>query len=294
MKKRLMWIVMLVCLFVSGQGRAQTDSYTQALLGVFQVNPEYKQFPEKLMANFKPMFNELNKELLQDFSQSEQVIKQYTSQFQVDMLSVLFVPSMKAKVTEAELKIFAEKMSTPAGKLYMEHEKQLKQISVVTLMGEFSSLLEDEKAMEQLGEGKLNMKKVERKAEIPDEYVELFNAVYASSVYDKLVDEMGNAHPAFRGATGKQRELLLGFNEYMKNNMRTLILNSSYGVMTMDDWKLGAEISPIIQKFTDGISDVFRQLNNQENMKVRSMELVLKYIAWIQGQNIPFKQGSLE
>lgn len=294
MKKLLVCLAITVWTIIPVQLYAQTDSYTKAFIGMMQIVPEYKDLPEQLMANFKPFFIEMNKNLLQNPNQSEQVINQYASQFHIDLISVFFVPSMKTKVTERELKLYTEKISTPSGKLFMEHNKQAGQIATLALMGKMFSKLDDEKFKENLREGKLDMEAVKQNPEIPDEYVDGFNAYYGgTATFSKLIDEMSSVHPTLQNATGKERELQLKMIDYLKNNMSVIMLNSCYGILTTDDLKFGIEINPLMMKITDGMSDVFSKLKDQNTMQMRGVELILKYVIWLQSQNIPLKADAL-
>lgn len=294
MKKLLVFLAITVWAIIPVQLYAQTDSYTTALVGMMQIKPEYKDLPEQLMTNFKPVFIELNKALLQDINQSEHVINQYTPQFYIDFVSVFFVPSMKAKVTETELKQYTEKVSTPSGKLFLEHNKQATQIATLVLMGEMASKFSDEKAKEQLREGKLDLEPIKPKPEIPRKYVDGFYAYYGgASSFSTLIDKMASVHPALQNATGKERELQHQMINYLKDNMSVIILNSSYGILTTDDLKFGAEINPLMTKITDGMSDVLSKLNNQNTMQTLGIGIVYKYVMWLQSQNIPLNKEAL-
>ncbi len=287
--KRVCFLLVSIMFFMP-KLYAQEDSYTKAFVELLKSSPKY-DVTEQLLVNFKPFLKEVNHHILKDTLKSEELINRYSKRSMAnDVISVLFVPIMRTSISEIELRQYVALINTPPGKLFMEHEKGLMASMSATFFTEIISVMQDEKAREQLNNGNLQLPPVKINAEIPQNYIDMYNKFYGDGdLYTDLIKELKKSYLSSQNMDAKSYRLAQQMLTYIEDNMSTILLNSSYGVMTYDDWQFGVGLTPYLRKITKGMTKIFAQFENADKLQNMGTLLMMKYVVWLQGENVKLK-----
>lgn len=120
-------------------------------------------------------------------------------------------------------------------------------------------------------------KPVAVKSGIPQSYVNLYEQFFKVSGLQSVVSEMGNVFGDKKDNPEAQKIM-----KYFEDNIQTIYLNQSYGIMTTDDLKFGTKLykteawKHMMKSSTDMVQDP----------QSLGMGIVMAYISWLQEQGV--------
>ena len=218
----------------------------------------------------------VNTTMVKDFNgqQPEALLKKYMETMFLDHFTEYFLaPVMEGHVTTAELNELTKAMLTPQGKLFQAH-----QVKVNEKGGS-----EVEKLGKDLGyallEGKLPEPVALRK-DCPKSYAELYNKFYDASDQDKIIEPVIAA--LRKNSQVENDEFFKGVEKYLRDNIKPLSINYSYGILTADDLKFGIT--------TCGSAAYHHCIESLQNIsqvaQSGAMKLVMGYMEWLGEQGV--------
>ena len=268
MKKVLFTMVLLATTFVA---QAQ-NSYFDALKAYMQACPSALVGMDEKMGEALKL---INQNLITDYNgmTSEQLVNKYMKdQFIDDMLTEMMIPVVEKNATIAEIKEVTAAMSTPAGRTYQEHQKKLNSQSKV--IEELSM-----EVMQDIMAGN-SPKPVAVKSGIPQSYVNLYGQFFKVSELQSTIAPMANAF-----GDKKDTPEVKKFIKYMEDNVHTIYLNMSYGIMTTDDLKFGTKLYK-----TEAWKHMMKSTTDMmQDSQSTALKIVLAYIRWLEAQGVKLK-----
>ena len=265
MKKVLFTLVLLATTFVA---QAQ-NNYHDALKAYMKACPSAFVGMDEKMGEALKLVNE---QLITDYNgmTSEQLVNKYLKeQFFDDMIDKALIPVVEKNATIAEINELTAAMSTPAGRTFQEHQKQMNSQNKV-----IEELCMD--VMQDIIEGK-NPKPVAVKSGIPQSYVNLYNQYFKVSGLQSMVGQMANMF-----GDKKDTPEVKKFTKFMEDNVQTIYLNQSYGIMTTDDLKFGTKLCQ-----TEAWKHMMKSSTDMmQDPQSLGMGIVMAYISWLQEQGV--------
>ena len=268
MKKVFLTLVLLATTFAA---QAQ-NNYHDALKAYVQACPSALSSMDKTMGDALKLLNE---ELITDYKgmTSEQLVNKYMKeQYVNDMIDKMLLPVVQKNATIAEVNELTAAMSTQAGRTYQEHQKQVNINS-----GEMERIAME--LAQAIIEGN-TPKPVTVKSGCPQSYVNLYYQFFKESGLNSVVGQMGNLFGDQKDTPEAQKIL-----KYFEDNMQTIYLNMSYGIMTTDDLKFGMKVykTEAWKHMMKATAEVV------QNPQSTGMALVMAYISWLQTQGLKLK-----
>ena len=268
--KSLRKLFVLALLAVSMTAAAQ-DEMTKAVMDYVKACPSAMVGLDGKMAETLKL---VNQELIKNYNgkTSEELVNNYmTNLFLNDMVEGVWIPAMQGFVTVDELKQLTAVMSSREGKLFQEHQKKLNESANFEEIGK--RIMETIIAGQEPEDAKVN-------PSCPKSYVSTFNKYYELSDLGSIVDQMGNMF-----GDKKDDPRVKKYLAYMKKNILTLYLNSSYGTMTMDDLKFGIKMFQ-----TDAWKHIMQSQNKlMSDAQNLGMTIMTSYVFWLTGQDVELK-----
>ena len=264
MKKVFITLVLLAATFAA---QAQ-NSYFDALKAYMQACPSaLVGVGEKMGEALKLM----NNEIIEDYNgtTSEQLVNKYMEeQFLDDMIDKVMIPVVQKNATIAEIKELTAAMSTQAGRTFQEHQKKLNQNTGI----EELSI----EVMQTIMAGN-SPKPVAVKSGIPQSYVNLYGQFFKVSDLQSMVGQMANMF-----GDKKDTPEVKKFTKFMEDNVQTIYLNMSYGIMTADDLKFGTKVYK-----TEAWKHMMKSSTDMmQDPQSLGMGIVMAYISWLQEQGV--------
>ena len=265
MKKVLFTVVLLATTFVA---QAQ-NNYHDALKAYMKACPSALVGTDEKMGEALKLVNE---KLITDYNgmTSEQLVNKYMKeQYLDDMIDKVLLPVVEKNATIAEINELTAAMSTPAGRTYQEHQKKLNSQNKV--IEELSM-----EVMQAIMAG-TTPKPVAVKSGCPQSYVKQYEQFFKVSGLQSVVSEMGNVFGDKKDTPEVQK-----FIKYMEDNVQTIYLNKSYGIMTTDDLKFGTKLYK-----TEAWKHMMKTTTDmmQDSQSV-GLKIVMAYISWLQEQGV--------
>ena len=265
MKKVLFTLVLLATTFVA---QAQ-NNYHDALKAYMKACPSAFVGMDEKMGEALKLVNE---QLITDYNgmTSEQLVNKYLKeQFFDDMIDKALIPVVEKNATIAEINELTAAMSTPAGRTYQEHQEQLNSNN-----GEIEKL--GTEVMEAIMEGK-TPKPVAVKSGIPQSYVNLYNQFFKVSGMNSIVTQIFNTFGDKKDTPEAQK-----IKKYLEDNVQTIYLNQSYGIMTTNDLKFGTKLCQ-----TEAWKHMMKSSTDMmQDPQSLGMGIVMAYISWLQEQGV--------
>lgn len=216
----------------------------------------------------------MNNEIITDYkgTTSEQLVNKYMKeQFFDDMIDKVMIPVVQKNATIAEIKELTAAMSTQAGRTFQEHQKKLNQNTGI----EELSI----EVMQTIMAGN-TPKPVAVKSGIPQSYVNLYGQFFKVSDLQSMVGQMANMF-----GDKKDTPEVKKFTKFMEDNVQTIYLNQSYGIMTTDDLKFGTKVYK-----TEAWKHMMKSSTDMmQDPQSLGMGIVMAYISWLQEQGVKIK-----
>lgn len=259
----------LLLLTVSMAATAQT-TLKEALKAFIQTNPSASTMsPESMRKALQLM----NVSVIKDYNEakSEQLIESYLKeQFWDDMIDAM-LPFVEDKLVLSELNELTAMMSTEKGKSFQEHWGKINgDVSKFEKLGvEIASKVAS-------GEEIVPLQAID----CPDKYKQLFQEFYKLSGQEDLLNSMFDG--LGKNFNNEQKTLMENVKNYLSNNMCTMLLNESYGILTEDDIQFGIELGKT-QGWQNQMKAVSSMMTNSQEL---GMSIVMSYVAWLQDQGV--------
>lgn len=213
----------------------------------------------------------VNEELIKEYNgkTSEELVSDYMeNHFLNDMVENVMAPAVKEFVTVDEVKQLTAAMSSPEGQTFQQHQKLLNEGTDFEKIGEsvMETLLAD-----------VEPDDIQPDAACPQAYVNAFNKYFELSNLGSVIDQMGNMF-----GDKKDEPKVIKYLAYLKKNMPTIYLNSSYGTMTMDDLNFGMKVYQ---------TDAWKHMMQAQNQMVSDpqklgMGIIMSYILYLSEQGV--------
>lgn len=269
--KKVLFTMVLLATTIAAQAQ---NNYHDALKAYVKSCPSaLVGMDEKMGEALKLM----NNEIIEDYNgtTSEQLVNKYMKeQFFDDMIDKVMIPVVEKNATIAEIKELTAAMSTPAGRTFQEHQKKLNSQSKV--IEELSM-----EVMQAIMAGD-TPKPVAVKSGIPQSYVNLYNQYFKVSGLQSMVGQMANMF-----GDKKDTPEVKKFTKFMEDNVQTIYLNQSYGIMTTDDLKFGTKLNK-----TEAWKHMMKSSTDMmQDPQSLGMGIVMAYISWLQEQGVKLKMN---
>lgn len=264
--KSLLILLLLTC---SMAATAQT-TMKEAFKAYMQANPSATNFSPEILRNALEM---MNAGLIKNYDEtkSKQLVDNYLKEKFTDDAVDAMLPYMEEKLKVEEVNELTAKLSTDKGKSFVEH---------------WSKINGNTSKFEQLG--KEMAEKVLANEEptpiqpikCPGSYKKLFQQFYEiagqkdflSSMFDGLSDSF----------TEEQENMMTKIKNYLSDNLNTMMLNESYGIMTEEDLKYGIELSKT-QAWQNQMKFTSYTMSHAQEM---GMSILMKYVSWLQEKGV--------
>lgn len=275
MKKTRLLIALLVML-VAASGYAQ-DSYRQAVKDYLTVTDQFEK-SKSLIPTISKLF------VGDDQVDVDQLTKRYLDERFEDDVTESFMNMLAMRnMSEAEIKEVTSLFDTPEGKNYLVHLKEWMAdflsnfvMSMMSLYGDMDEdvVIDDDKAPEMV------LQAVTPNADIDAAYAAKFNEVLMESDFGKnvmagMMERMNEAPDS----TYEQQEHKRFQKEWMTTNVPTIMLNSAYGNLTLEDLDFAAKCYA---------NEAYRKLENLgtagEMDQSQMVSFVVKYSDWMKEQ----------
>lgn len=297
MKKVYLFIIAAIIMAMPDMAKAQSD-YRQALKELMENYPRYSAIPELLSSQFSSSLNTINQQILVDKTAAETVADKYLKeQMMNDIYDLLFVPSFSKNISVEEIKEANAMLNTPEGKAYMEKSQAMEQSLGMNIISDLmlQIITAGDEATKQT---EFQLKPVQPYAGCTEEYKEEFN-----KYFETFNDDLFNAINTLIDSPMMQKELNNGedsensqkisniISEYLRNNMKVMMLNACHESLTIDDLRIGAKIqgSPVFSKITKSGMELIERSSNHDYMQDVGMKWGERYVSWLQKQNIKMK-----
>lgn len=268
MKKVLFTVILLATTFAA---QAQ-NNYHDAMKAYMKACPSALVGMDEKMGEALKL---VNQNLIKDYNgmTSEQLVNKYMKdQFIDDMLTEMMIPVVEKNATIAEIKELTAAMSTPAGRTYQEHQKKLNSQNKVI----------EELCMEVMQDimAGNSPKPVAVKSGIPQSYVNLYGQFFKLSGLQSTIAPMANAF-----GDKKDTPEVKKFIKFMDDNVQTIYLNLSYGIMTTNDLKFGTKLYK-----TEAWKHMMKTTTDMmQDPQSTAMKIVLAYMRWLEAQGVKIK-----
>lgn len=287
--KKIFFMAVIAMLFATTTSVSAQKNYEELVVEMISASPQYQNITASL-ENMRPALTGMNKKLLKDQSNSEELVNKYAeTQMASDFIAALLVPTLKEHISMAELKEMVKLLSVPEAKTFANHdaiatEKFEKEFQVV-----FIESLSSKQALKDLENGKLNLKPVEIDASIPADYIATFDKFYNEEYTEEILNSMTGIFNMQLKNNPELQEPLLA---YIKTNMRPLCLNVYYGTVTKEDmlWNINHQSKPITKKFADAMLLVMSNMSDQEKMQGVVFNFLMRYAMWLQEQGLEINE----
>lgn len=268
MKKVLFTVILLATTFAA---QAQ-NNYHDAMKAYMKACPSALVGMDEKMGEALKL---VNQNLIKDYNgmTSEQLVNKYMKdQFIDDMLTEMMIPVVEKNATIAEIKELTAAMSTPAGRTYQEHQKKLNSQNKVI----------EELCMEVMQDimAGNSPKPVAVKSGIPQSYVNLYGQFFKLSELQSTIAPMANAF-----GDKKDTPEVKKFIKFMDDNVQTIYLNLSYGIMTTNDLKFGTKLYK-----TEAWKHMMKTTTDMmQDPQSTALKIVLAYMRWLEAQGVKIK-----
>ena len=266
--KKVLFTMVLLATTIAAQAQ---NNYHDALKAYMQACPSALVGMDEKMGEALKL---VNTELIKDYNgmTSEQLVNKYMKeQFLDDMLDKVMIPVVEKNATIAEIKEVTAAMSTQAGRTYQEHQKKLNS------QNNFEEIAM--KVAQTIIEGN-TPKPVAVKSGIPQSYINLYSQFFKVSELTSMVGQMDNMFGDQKDTPEVQKII-----KYFEDNIQTMYLNMSYGIMTTDDLKFGLKVYK---------TEAWKHMMKSSTEMVKDpqslgMGIVMAYISWLQEQGVELK-----
>ena len=290
MKKTRLLIALLVML-VAASGYAQ-ESYRQAVKDYLTATDQFEK-TKSLISTVGVLFDKKGQVDIDQLTQ-----RYIDEQYEGDMIDWFMQTATIRDLTEADLKELSVLLSTPEYKTFETHQQQWMSDFLAELMMPIMLLIEDEDPVADIdvdGEeivmdentdlviGDLNSlleAPVQPKEDIDPAFAAKFNDVIVKSTFTKsMMDAMMKRLNETSPELNTKDESRSAFTDWLTASMPTILLNSAYGNLTLEDLDCAAELyaNEPYCKFTSYGDDA-----DMDNLKIG--HIIVKYMDWMKEQ----------
>lgn len=283
MKKSRLLIVLLVML-VTASSYAQ-DSYRQAVKDFWSHYA--KDYVNQIDTVFKSSFKSSNEFWFESGDLDlDQLADRYLDERFMDYMTDFILPKVKELgVSEAALRENVALSSSPAGKTYSEHMKQLTEV----LKEEMISIMIQDSLKVIKGD---TSDPVQIKAGIDAGYVEKYKSImdddmvnYMQGMFDQYANLATMILKDMPDELAKVQNNLLGLKAWMTANMPTITINNAYGIITEDDLDFVAKLKAL------GTNKLMSLLPmNGGDMMSMGNGIILDYLEWMEDHGAVLKE----
>ena len=275
MKKTRLLIALLVML-VAASGYAQ-DSYRQAVKDYLTVVDQFEKSKSII-----PMMSKLF--VGDDQVDVDQLTKRYLDErFEDDITESFMNVLMERNMSEAEIKEVTSMFSMPEGKNYLVHQQEWMTDFLTNLMMSMMSMygdLDDDEVIDDDKAPEMVLHDITPNADIDAAYAARFNEVLMESDFGKnVMAGMMERMNEVSDSTYEQQEYKRFQKEWMTTNVPTILLNSAYGNLTLEDLDFAAKCYA---------NEAYRKLESVDNAgekdKSQMVNFVVKYTDWMKEQ----------
>lgn len=276
MKKTRLLVAMLVML-VAASAYAQ-DSYRQAVKDYLAATDQFEK-TKSLMSDMRLLF-EKNAQV-----DIDGLTKRYIDErLENDMLDS-YVPALAdAGMTEADLREIISLVSTPEGKTLEAHQQEwmaeflAEFLMPFMMMGENEAPAED-KDLSSGGLAELLGQPVQPRADIDPAYAARFKDVILNSPFTKkMLDAMMARMDKDAADDPDKKESRGAFANWVIPSASALLLNSAYGILTLEDLDYAAKL------YSNESYCKLGNYNSFDNDKLKMGYFMVKYLDWMKGQ----------
>ena len=272
MKKSRLLLALLV-LLVGASGYAQ-DSYRLAVKDYLIASDQFEKT--------KSIIPTISKLFVGDGTVDVgQLTQRYLDErFEDDITESFTNMMMLHNMTEADIKEVASLLVTPEGKAYQVHQQEWMTDFLTNYMVSFMSLFEEVEDPSDMNEIKNHGSTIKANADIDDAYAAKFKDVLLDSEFGKrMLDAMLTRMDEMRDSTYEGQESGRFYKEWIVTNVPTILLNSAYGNLTLEDLDYAAKLYS---------NEAYRKLENFGNTAEldynQITSLVSKFMDWMKSQ----------
>lgn len=291
--KRISKIFLMAIIMVMPMTTMAQESYRKALMEWWQTNPKYTSVTQTMCEQLGGSIKELNKKILKNPAEGDKLAEKYTSEQLVDdVFEALIIPSFKESMTKAEIKEIAKLVTTPEGKSFQEHSDQMETMIGTTLIGTImTSVMNDEG--NSLKNGDLKIDDIEEIKDCPQEYKDKFNEYFDNDGFDynSIFEQLKDLQGLDNGKDAEQNKKMLNYMmDYLKRNIKAIVLNASYGTLTMEDLDFAIMLhkKPEYQKVTKCANDLVKMLTTPEEINKATEKWGMMYMTWLMNHGAQF------
>lgn len=291
MMKKARLLIALLAMLVTASAMAQ-DSYREAVKDYMTALDQFDEYKSK-MSTISMLFQRDGQVDIDQLTN-----RYFEEQLKNELIDYSVSRMVSSGITEADLKEMVSLLTTPQGKSYKTHTKDMATEfgkfmykPFLLLMEKYGKSTDEMVPYEpiELWPGFSKGAPVQRKAEIDDAYAAKFNSVIMESVIAKsMIDAMKKSVEESRYASqyddveGYQKSYKEGTDRII-NSVPTIMLNCAFGILTLEDLDYGAMLmsNDTYCKFVNSNLTGFE--TNYGEAKNMAQSIYLNYLQWMEG-----------
>lgn len=258
-------LLVLLLLTVGIAGRAQTTQ-KEALKALMQTSP--------IAMNMKLQngLELLNAKIIKDYDEakSKELVDKYIKGPYLDDLAEAMLPFFEDKLNVKEMNELTTILQTERGKAYLEHSMKINNIiNLEPLRKEIANKVVRGEELTPI-----------QPIDCPNSYKKLFQQYYEKSGQEEIVKSMFDSLDD--SMTDELKPIIGKCYNYLLNNIPTIMLNDSYGILTEDDMRFAIELSKnqAWPKYQKAISDLVSSIQELY------LSILMNYTVWLQDQGV--------
>lgn len=283
--KRISKIFLMAIIMVMPMTTMAQESYKNAFMEWWQTDPKNALKTHVIFEVLESCMQEINKKILTNPAEGDKLAEKYTSeQLLDDMLEAFVLPSFKKSMTEADIYEMIKISTSPEGKSFQEHSDQMEMMIGATLIATImTSVMNDEG--NSLKNGDLKIDDIEEIKDCPQEYKDKFNEYFDNDGYDynSIFEQFKDLQGLDNDKDAEQKKMAEYMMDYLKRNIKAIVLNASYGTLTMEDLDFAIMLhkKPEYQKLTKCINDLVKIRTTPEELKKTTEQWIMMYVTWM-------------
>ena len=265
-------LFVLLLLTVSMAASAQT-TMKEAFKAYIETNPSFTNMSPEAMGGALEL---MNASIMKDYNEakSKELVDKYLKDSFTDDLVDALLPFMEEHLKIEEIKELTAKLSTDKGKAFQEHWGKINGTG-----SKFEQMGMEIAQKVMSGEEPTPVEAIS----CPKSYMKLFQQFYNESGQGELLISMFDG--LSESLTGEQKTMMGKVKGYLSENLCTMLLNESYGILTEEDMKFGMELAKT-QAWKNQMKAAGSLMSHAQEM---GMNVVMSYLTWLQDQGVETK-----
>ena len=156
---------------------------------------------------------------------------------------------------------------------------------------ELLPMFTDETVKEKIKNGILDLPAVKQDEKIPQQYADdFYKYVVSGIITDNYIEQIGQAAISSQNSDQATASVQMQMIEWLKQNLKVIMLNSCYGIVSQEDLNFAAQLNPLATKASLGVTNALGKLQDPNELQSLSIVLVNKYVTWLEREGVEIKE----